>query len=409
MKFILLSYPTISDAINDFIGTNLSLPIQTYGFFVAVAFIVGAFIMTSEYKRKESEGLMCALYKIDKIGEKATPLELISSFLLTFLVCFKVVEIIFNYNEFSENAQEFLLSTRGSWVGGIICGLITAGYTWYDRNKKKLDKPKTVIIKQMPHQLTGNILVVTGLFGIIGAKIFHNLENFDRFLADPIGELFSFSGLTFFGGLIVGGTAGAIYLKKLKINSFHTLDAAAFGLPMSYALGRLGCQISGDGCWGIVNNNPCPSWIPEWAWSSNFPHNVINNGIHIPDCTGQHCRMLAESVYPTSLYESLMMLIIFGIIFCIRKKIKFPGMLLGIYLSLQGIERLLIEQIRVNNKFNILGMEVTQAQMIATGLLISGAVIIFLTYKFRDKISELCKPIEQIPQIPNAEIIEKKD
>ena len=407
MKLTLLSYATLSDFLNDVFGCNLTLPIQTYGFFVAVAFVTAAFIMKLEYQRKEREGLMCALYKVEKVGEKATPLELATSFLITFLICYKVVAVIFNYREFAENAQDFLLSGRGSWAGGIICGLIAAGYTWYDKNKHKLDKPKTVIVKTMPHQLAGNLLVVAGIFGILGAKLFHNLENFDRFLADPIGELFSFSGLTFFGGLIVGGTAGALYLKKNKISSFHTLDCASPCIAMGYALGRLGCEISGDGCWGIVNNNPCPSWLPEWAWSYKFPHNVINQGVAIEECGGSHCHVLAEGVYPTSLYESLMMLLIFGVLMFIRKKINFPGMLFGIYLTLQGIERLLIESIRVNNKFNVLGMEVTQAQMIATGLILAGLTIVFLTWRYREKIKEMTRPVEQIPDI-KAEIIEKQ-
>ncbi|MBO7142169.1 MAG: prolipoprotein diacylglyceryl transferase, partial [Bacteroidales bacterium] len=357
--------------------------------------------------RKEREGLMCPLYKVETIGEKAKPLELVTSFLITFIISYKLVAVIFNYSEFSANAQEFLLSSRGSWGGGIICGLIAAAYTWYDKDKNKLAKPKTVIVKQMPHQLAGNLLVVAGIFGILGAKIFHNLENFDRFLADPIGELFSFSGLTFFGGLIVGGTAGALYLKKNNISSFHTLDCASPCIAMGYALGRVGCEISGDGCWGVVNNNPCPSWLPEWAWSYKFPHNVINQGVPIEDCGGSHCHVLADGVYPTSLYETLMMLIIFGILMIIRKKINFPGMLFGIYLTLQGIERLLIESIRVNNKFNLFGIEVTQAQIIATCLIIAGLTIVFLTWKFRDKIKEITRPVEQIPDV-KAEIIEKK-
>ncbi len=407
MEYTLLSFATLSDFLREVIGLDIPLPIQTYGFFVAIAFIVGAFIMTKEYKRKENEGLMCALYHVETVGEKAKPKDLILSFLITFLISYKAVAIIFNYSEFSENAQEFLLSARGSFWGGLICGLAAAVYTWYDKDKNKLAKPKTVIIKQMPHQLAGNLLVITGIFGILGAKLFHNLENFDKFLADPIGELFSFSGLTFFGGLIVGGTAGALYLRKMKISSFHTLDSAAPSIALGYAFGRMGCEISGDGCWGVVNNSPCPSWLPEWAWSYKFPHNVINQGIPITDCGGQHCKILEEGVYPTSLYETLMMLAIFGILMLLRKRINLAGMLFGIYLTLQGIERLLIEQIRVNNKFNFLGMEVTQAQIIATCLIIAGATIIFLTWKYKDKIKEICKPVEQIPDI-KAEIVEKK-
>ncbi|MBO4373442.1 MAG: prolipoprotein diacylglyceryl transferase [Bacteroidales bacterium] len=407
MNLTILSYATLSDFLRDVFGVDIPLPIQTYGFFVAVAFVTAAFIMSKEYQRKEREGLMCALYKVEKVGEKASTKELIFAFLVTFIISYKLVDVIFHYSEFSANAQDFLLSSRGSWGGGIICGLISAAYTWYDKDKHKLAKPKTVIVKQMPHQLAANLLVVAGIFGILGAKIFHNLENFDKFLADPIGELFSFSGLTFFGGLIVGGTAGALYLKKNNISSFHTLDCASPCIAMGYALGRVGCEVSGDGCWGIVNNNPCPSWLPEWAWSYKFPHNVINQGVPIEDCGGTHCHVLADGVYPTSLYETLMMLIIFGILMIIRKKINFPGMLFGIYLTLQGIERLLIESIRVNNKFDILGLEVTQAQIIATCLMISGITIIILTYKFHDKIKEMTKPVEQIPDI-KAEIIEKK-
>ena len=74
---------------------------------------------------------------------------------------------------------------------------------------------------------------------------------------------------------------------------------------------------------------------------------------------------------------------------------------------MQGVERLLIEQIRVNNKLHFLGMEVTQAQIIATCLIISGLTIIFLTWKYREKIAEISAYKEQIPNI-KAEIVEEK-
>ena len=409
MNFTILSFATLSDFIREIFGADIPLPIQTYGFFVAMAFVAGTWIMTIEYKRKEKLGTMGAVYKVVTIGEKPSVKDLAFTFIISFLISYKLVGIIFNYREFTLNAQEFLLSGRGSFVGGLLIAAAATWHAWNTKNKKALPKPKQVILKTMPHQLAGNILVVTGIFGLLGAKLFHNFENWDRFVADPIGELFSFSGLTFFGGLIVGGFAGAIFLKKNHLSSFHTLDSAACGIPLGYALGRVGCQLSGDGCWGCENTSPAPSFIPDWAWSSKFPNNVINAGVPIDNCGHQHCHELATAVYPTSLYETLMMLIIFSLLFFwLRHKIHLPGMLFGTYLSMQGIERLLIEQIRVNNKLHFLGMEVTQAQIIATCLIISGLTIIFLTWKYREKIAEITKYKEEIPKV-NAEIVEEID
>ena len=411
MNFILLSYPTISDAIADFTGVYIPLPIQTYGFFVALAFVTAGIIISYEYKIREKSGLMPPIYKTETIGEPAKISDIVTAFLIAFLVGFKLIELIKNYNDFSINPQDFILSTRGSIGGGLLFGIIAAAYNWYDKNKQKLAKPKTVIVKMMPHQITGNLMVLVGITGLFGAKIFHNLENFDRFLADPIGELFSFSGLTFFGGLIVGGFAGNIYLKKNNINVYHTIDSSSPAIAAGYAIGRIGCAVSGDGCWGIPNPKPAPSFIPDWLWSYNYPHNVVNDGIKIADCAGQHCRVLPEGVFPTSIYETLMMTTIFVILILLRKKInfhtKFPGMLFGIYLTLQGVERMLIEQIRVNNKFKFLTLEVTQAEIIATLLIISGITVIYLTHKFNGKIKEKCKPVEKIPDI-KAEIITKE-
>ena len=406
MNFTLLSFATLSDFLREVFSVDIPLPIQTYGFFVAMAFVAGTWIMTIEYKRKEQLSLMGPVYKEEIIGEKPSAKDMIFTFIISFLICYKLVEIIFNYREFSNNAQDFILSSRGSVLGGLICAIGFTAFSWYNKNKAALDKPKHVIVKMLPHQMAGNILVVTGIFGLLGAKIFHNLENWDRFISDPIGELLSFSGLTFFGGLIVGGFAGAWFLKKNNLSSFHTLDTAACGIPLGYALGRVGCQLSGDGCWGIENTAEAPSFIPNWAWASTFPNNVINAGSPIENCTHQHCTELTTAVFPTSLYETLMMLVIFSLLFFwLRKKINYPGMLFGIYLSLQGIERLLIEQIRVNNKLHFLGFEFTQAQLIATGLILSGLTIIYLTWKYRDKISEITKYKAIIPK-GNYEIIE---
>lgn len=409
MNFTLMSYATLSDALREWFGVNIPLPVQTYGFFVAMAFLVGALIMNLEYKRKERLGQVGAIYKVVTVGEKPTAKDIIISFVIAFLIGYKLVDIILNYREFASNAQDFLISGRGCWWGGLLAGAASAYFSWRDKNKRALPKPKQVILRTMPHQMAGNLLVVTGIFGLLGAKLFHNFENWDRFVADPIGELTSFSGLTFFGGLIVGGFAGAWYLRKNNLSSFHTLDCAACGIPVGYAMGRVGCQLSGDGCWGIENTSECPSWLPDWAWASTFPNNVINSGPKIEGCDGEHCHELATAVFPTSLYETLMMLTIFALcFFLLNKKVKLPGMLFGIYLSLQGVERLLIESIRVNNKFHVFGMEVTQAQMIATGLIIAGGVIIYLTWKFRDKIAEMSRYVEKKPNI-KAEVVDSID
>ena len=204
----------MSDFLRDIFGIDIPLPIQTYGFFVAMAFVFGTWIMTIEYKRKEKLGQMGAVYKVVTVGEKPVIKDFIFTFIISFLISYKVVEIVFNYREFSLNAQDFLLSGRGSFLGGLLVAGLVTWYSWRNKSKKALPKPKQVILKTMPHQLAGNILVVTGIFGLLGAKLFHNFENWDRFVADPIGELFSFSGLTFFGGLIVGGFAGAWFLKR---------------------------------------------------------------------------------------------------------------------------------------------------------------------------------------------------
>lgn len=410
MSFTLLSFATIGDVLRDLLGLDIPLPIQTYGFFVAMAFLSGTFIMNREYRRMESLGMVGPVYRVETIGEKATVKELVFSFLIAFAVGYKIFDIVLNYREFANNAQDFLVSGRGCWWGGLLLAAVSTYFSWKEKKKKELTVPKKVILRVWPHQLAANLLIVTGIFGLFGAKIFHNFENWDRFMADPIGELTSFSGLTFFGGLIVGGFAGAWYLKKNNLSSFHTLDCAACGIPMGYAMGRLGCQLSGDGCWGIENTSECPAFLPEWAWKSTFPHNVINAGPQMAECGGgTHCHELAASVYPTSLYETCMMLIIFTLcFFVLNRKVKLPGMLFGMYLTMQGIERLLIESIRVNNKFHVFGMEVTQAQMIATGLIIAGGTIIYLTWKYKEKIAEWAKYKEEIPNI-KAEIVDKID
>ncbi len=159
----------------------------------------------------------------------------------------------------------------------------------------------------------------------------------------------------------------------------HVADAFAPAMMIAYGLGRIGCQVAGDGDWGIVNTHPKPfSWLPDWAWAYNYPHNVLSEGVHIPNCVGQYCAVLPEAVFPTPLYEIIASLLLFAFLWSIRKKIKTPGVLTAIYLIVNGVERFCIELIRVNTKYHFLGINPTQAELIAAFLVVSGVILLIL-------------------------------
>ncbi len=378
-------YPTISHLLFDLFGINIPLPIQTFGFWVAIAFIFASWIISNELKRKEKEGFLSSTKVNEIIGESLTTSEIISSLITGFFIGFKFIEALFHYTDLVNNPQDFILSTRGNLLGGLLIAAISFYLKWTENNKTKLATPKTIEKTVHPFELVGNMTMIAAVSGIIGAKIFHNLENMDTFLADPIGQLISFSGLTFYGGLIAGAVSVIWYANKYKINTKHLIDSAAPGLMLAYGVGRIGCQMSGDGDWGIDNLAPKPEWmsfLPDWMWSYTFPHNVINAGVPIQGCTGNFCMELANPVWPTAFYEVIMSLAIFGILWALRKHIKVPGALFFIYLAFNGVERFFIEKIRINTEYNILG-GITQAEIISFSLILTA--IIGVTYLYKSK------------------------
>ncbi len=378
-------YPTISHLIYDLFGVNIPLPIQTFGFWVAIAFIAASWVISSELKRKEKEGFLSTSTIKEQIGLSLTPNKIISSIITGFIIGFKGIEALFNYADLVNNPQDFILSTRGHLLGGIIIAAISYYLKWRENKAQKLSTPKTIERTIHPYELVGNMTMIAAVSGIIGAKIFHNLENMDIFLADPVGQLLSFSGLTFYGGLIAGAISVLWYAEKYNINSKYLIDSAAPGLMLAYGVGRIGCQMSGDGDWGIDNLAPKPEWmsfLPDWMWSYTFPHNVINSGIPIEGCAGNFCMELANPVWPTAFYEVVMSLAIFGLLWAMRKHIKVPGALFFIYLAFNGVERFFIEKIRINTEYNILG-GITQAEIISFCLVLTG--IIGATYLYKNK------------------------
>ncbi|OPZ98819.1 MAG: Prolipoprotein diacylglyceryl transferase [Bacteroidetes bacterium ADurb.Bin408] len=204
-------------------------------------------------------------------------------------------------------------------------------------------------------------------------------------MRDPVEAIFSFSGLTFYGGLIVCTITLLWYGKKNGIPPLVFADAAAPAVMLGYAIGRIGCHVSGDGDWGIVNTMPMPQWLsflPDWLWAYDYPHNVLNEGIHIEGCMGKYCSVLENPVFPTPLYETLTCILFFLVLWAIRKRIKTHGLLFSIYLMLNGTERFFVEKIRVNEVYHIFGRNITQAEIISVILFLIGTSgVIYFTRK----------------------------
>ena len=138
------------------------------------------------------------------------------------------------------------------------------------------------------------------------------------------------------------------------------------------------------------------SWLPDWMWSFRYPHNVLDTvqtdpvpSVPIEGCTWDYCMQLAEPVYPTPFYEVLMMMVVLGILWALRKRVKITGMLFFIYLALIAIERFLIEKIRVNVAHDVLGISLTQAEIISILLfIISVAGMVWVWKKAKRTIND---------------------
>jgi prolipoprotein diacylglyceryltransferase len=393
--------------------------INSFGLLVAVAFVVSAFVLRSELKRKEKLGLLSYSEEKIMVGKPASTIDLIFHFIFGFFVGYKIIGVFFNGDQIVP--QEYIFSSQGSVLGGILLGVFFTATKYFEKKKLVLAKPELKTFKVWPHERVGDIVVIAAIAGFLGAKIFDNLENWDRFIQDPIGNLLAPSGLTFYGGLILATASILYFARKKKISIRHLVDSAAPALMIGYAIGRMGCHVSGDGDWGVFNsaykvdennmivassdsmfrsnlvNNPDytdylirefgsigkiphiafegSSVLPNWFWAYNYPHNVNEIGVQIPGCIGGYCHQLNPPVFPTTLYEIIACSLLFLILWSLRKKITTPGRIFGLYLFLNGMERFLIEKIRVNSTYNILGFHPTQAELISSLLMITGIAV----------------------------------
>lgn len=383
-------FPTLGHLISYLTGYSVNLGFPTFGFIVALSFLLAAWTLARELERMISGGVL------PRVTEKVQPRkparwhDYLLQGILGFLIGYKLGLLLVESSDFLAQPATYIFSKEGFWPSGIA---LAALFVYLRYRAEKSSTPITENTRIVPTgELVGNITAVAAISGIIGAKIFHNLEYPEDFLADPVGSLFSQGGLTFYGGLIFGTVAVTWYVWKKGLNPIRVADAAAPGLMLAYATGRIGCQLSGDGDWGIVNRWPKPdfiSWIPDWMWGFTYPHNVAEEGIPIPGCTGAFCMELPEPVFPTPIYETMAGLILFGILWTIRKKISRPGLMFSIYLMFNGFERFWIEKIRVNSVYYIGELAVTQAEIISTILFLTGLIGIFLSKRYQKQLERL--------------------
>lgn len=121
-----------------------------------------------------------------------------------------------------------------------------------------------------------------------------------------------------------------------------------------------------------------PSWLPQFFKAQNYKHNVLGEGFRLANCEGMYCSFLPVSVFPTPLYEFLFCLLLFVVIWLLRRRIKLISGTFALYLILAGVERFWIEKIRVNTRYHIWGLSFTQAEMLSITLIfISGALILY--------------------------------
>jgi phosphatidylglycerol---prolipoprotein diacylglyceryl transferase len=418
-------YPNLYYAFKDIFGIDIPFfkVVNSFGFFVAVAFLISAWVLVKELKRKQASGEFTFTETTITVGKPANFADLVINFILGFILGYKIIGVLL-VEKALDDPQGFIFSKNGSWPAGLALGLFFCGLKWWEKNKNKLAKPEERKLRIWPSDRVGDIVIIAAAAGFIGAKIFDNLENWDRFVEDPIGNLISPSGLTFYGGLIVATLSLWYYFSKKNISFIKVADAAAPSLMLGYGLGRIGCQIAGDGDWGIINTAyattqdgkvlPATSianvdtminnyrhiyaeqglvgpvkhlcvksfWgLPDWMFAYNYPHNVNKSGIPIPVMDsnwGDYSSHLPLPVFPTPFYEIILGLLLFGLLWSIRKKIKITGRLFAIYLVINGIERFFIEKIRVNTKtgiFGTFGFHPTQAELISSFLVITGIVL----------------------------------
>jgi phosphatidylglycerol:prolipoprotein diacylglycerol transferase len=189
-------------------------------------------------------------------------------------------------------------------------------------------------------------MIFAGLVGgVIGSRLDYVIQNWDEVSDDLLGNVFSGSGLVWFGGLVGGAIGVVLWAWRRGFLGLQLLDVAAVPLALGYAVGRVGCQLSGDGDYGVESDLP---------WAMAYPEGTVATD---------------EEVHPTPIYESLAMGLVALVLWQLRGRFR-PGTIFALYLVAAGVERLLVEFIRRNDD---LALGLTTAQLVSVAMIAAGA------------------------------------
>ena len=225
------------------------------------------------------------------------------------------------------------LQTFGLMMGlaFVVSGLIVS------RHLRELGRPVDWAYEMVFAALVG---------GIVGARLWWVGENWSSAKDDLLGSLFSGAGLVWYGGAIGGAIAVQLGAWRRNWLGLQLLDVAATPLAAGYAIGRIGCQLAGDGDYGIPWNGP---------WAMAYPHGTVPT---------------TQQVHPTPVYETIAMLLVAALLWRWRYRWQ-PGTLFAVYLILAGLERFLVEFIRRNDSV-LLGL--TQPQLLSLLMIAGGGI-----------------------------------
>jgi phosphatidylglycerol---prolipoprotein diacylglyceryl transferase len=187
------------------------------------------------------------------------------------------------------------------------------------------------------------MVTVALIGGLVGARGYYLLQNHDSLSA---GDIFGGSGLIWYGGLLGGVIAVLYWAHRRDFLSLDLVDIAGPCLALGYAIGRIGCQVSGDGDYGKDWDGP---------WAMGYPHGTV------PTQPG-------ETVHPTPIYETLTMGLLAFVLWQLRDKVR-PGVLFALYLVGSGLERFLVEFLRRNED---VALGLTAAQLESASLFVLG-------------------------------------